>query len=53
MLEAIGVDSQILLLRSGLKLGAGLSGLDLEIGVGISPHMRGVYINEDTGGILL
>ena len=50
---AIGVDSQILLLESGLELGAGLSRLGLEMGVRVSPHMGGVYISEDTGGILL
>ena len=43
MLGAIGVDSQIRLQRLGLKLGAGLSGLSLEIGVRGSPHM-GDYI---------
>ena len=41
-LEATGVDSQMLLYRSGLK-----------VGVRVNPHIGVLYINEDIGSIVM
>ena len=41
-LEVTGVDSQMLLHRSGL-----------EVGVRVNPHIGVLYINEDIGSIVM
>ena len=47
--RATGVNSQILLLKSGLELGAELSRLGLKMGVRVGPHIGVVFINEGIG----
>ena len=48
-MRAIGVNSQMILLKSGLELGAELSGLGLKMGIRVHPHMGVIFISEEAG----
>ena len=47
IVRAIGVNSQTILLKSGLELGAELSGLGLKMGIRVGPHIGLSFISVE------